>query len=431
MHTIPSMNVVDPRTLRPLPGPIKVTNLGGDPIPTYDAAGNPAQIVASARGHVADFYVEDEHWVVRLVPSGGQPVARAAIEALLRSADAVTGTELDSRMGEVMPRARGNLPAGNLDDYHGADWAGDWRLLSGTSYQSLPPGMTLPTSVALSIRHGSGQNAGYQSIVTPTEFWWREANIYPAWNPWQRLARADEVAGAVQSQGVGRIVTSTNYEEPLEDGDLLIVLPGRQWFTDFSHLAAGTPPNGWSPRWAGALWNVVASQEGSGDRLLRAENTGAARTALVWDEVPTTADAEMVFRWRSFGAVTGAARPTLRGGGNAGSEAGMYIFHINGGFLTPARLVAGSATTYSNRETVTWEAGRWYITRHRAFGTQWRSKTWPADEPEPDEWDFLGNATWTADPGWVGFQRSVDAARLDVDWIGVALDGGLAPMGRR
>ena len=173
----------------------------------------------------------------------------------------------------------------------------------------------------------------------------------------------------------------------------------------------------------------MADAGASGGRLLRAEDTGTVRTALAWAAIGTHKDVEIVAKYRA--ASEGAsARPTLRGSGPSGNENGVHAY-LHATTLVPllTRLLNGDALSAISEpsEPFGWTPDQWFIVRMRISGAEMKVRQWAAHLPEPASW----NQEWfngTVDgPGWVGFQRQVNA-RLDIDWVGVATGGGLAPM---
>ena len=268
-----------------------------------------------------------------------------------------------------------------------------------------------------------------ESASFPLEVWQRATtNTGDLTTEWERTYPPQ---GAITSDSVKRVITSTDYTHPLEPGDLLIVEPPpEQWFTDFTDDTLGATPAGWTPKWATPdnPWKVVADAGASGGRLLRAEDTGTARTALAWDAIGTHKDVEIVAKYRAASEAA-SARPTLRGSGTSGNENGVYPY-LHATSLTPllTRLLGGNAlsATSTPSEPFGWTPDQWFIVRMRISGAEMKVRQWAAHLPEPASW----NQEWvngTVDgPGWVGFQRLVNA-RFDIDWVGVATGGGLAP----
>lgn len=262
----------------------------------------------------------------------------------------------------------------------------------------------------------------------PLERWEVSSDPSGDWpNAWQRTYPP---AGMVASSSVARIVTSTNYEEPISEGDLLVVTPAPRWFTDFSNDTVGQAPDGWTERWASpsSSWLIASDVAAQGGRVLRAEDTGAARTALSWDEVGNATDVEMVVKYRSA-TTQSAARVTLRGSGATADMNGYHNYILRDGDASMiGRILNGDVTASPDGPGNPWAPNTWCIVRFRVNGSTVKVKHWLADEPEPEDWTFV----WAPTPavgaaGWVGLQRSTND-RLDVDWVGVATDGGRAPM---
>lgn len=300
--------------------------------------------------------------------------------------------------------------------------AGVWGLSTSGNYGGLP----VPVTTAATLRVDYGSQFGVTHRLTighaeGTDEYVREYRGAVGWSPWQ--------SGIGSDGSVTRIVSSQNYEHPLTEGDLLIVTPGEQHFTDFSSDTAGQPPAGWTNRWAepAVAPSIVADPSVAGGKVLRIEGQ-TARFGYSWDVLDGTTNVELLVKWRAHGA-TSALRPTVRGSGSAGAENGAFAYRLTSGDLILARIAGGVATT-GDRAHTDLEIGRWYCTRYRVFGSNRVAiRMWPAGWPEPQVWTVESTTVGATGPGWVGVHQQNSPA-LDIEWVSAALDGGRAPMGR-
>lgn len=247
-------------------------------------------------------------------------------------------------------------------------------------------------------------------------------------------AVADEVAQAVerrelvQAASVRRIVASDDPNEPLEDGDLLLVYsPPFTAFTDFSGVILA---DDFTEVYTDGAWRILTGQAGAtGGALLQATDAATTRRGLAWDLLtgrPDTADVEVVTRVRvsPSGGIQSAVM--VRGSGAAGAET-CYVAVVMADTLRIYRIVGGtsqlaaSAVPFPQPGTP-----NFYWIRLRAFGSQIQAKAWNDGSPEPAGWMVTAVDTAITGPGWVGAYASQGQTQ-SWDLLGVGLDGAAAP----
>lgn len=318
---------------------------------------------------------------------------------------------------------RSILPADtDVDSLVTKDHSGVWGLSSTGNYGGLPVDVTSAATLRVDYgsQYGVTQRLTVGSVGGTVEYV-REFLGGAGWSPWQ--------SGVGSDGTVTRIVSSQNYEHPLDEGELLIVTPGEQHFTDFSGDTVGQPPAGWTNRWAepAVAPSVVADPSVAGGKVLRIEGQ-TDRFGFSWDVLDGATDVELLVKWRAGGAVS-VLRPTVRGSGDAGDESGAFAYRLTSGDLILARIEDGTVTTGDRAETG-FETGRWYCTRYRVFGPDRVAiRMWPAGWPEPDVWTVESSTVGPIGPGWAGVHLQ-NLSALDIEWVSAALDGGQAPMGR-
>lgn len=244
---------------------------------------------------------------------------------------------------------------------------------------------------------------------------------------------AHRSGGKITGQGVLRILASKDADMQLSDGDLLLVLATPRYFTDFGEYETGVMPADWTSRWSSINAKVVDAPSASGGKALRYEATLDARRALTWNKVSSSefqfADMEMVYRWRSS-TPDAAARAALRASGSGGSETGYYYSYSPTTFTGRLGLYVDNAHVQTNNKdtpVIPFNADTWYMSRVRVEGNTRSMKIWDSQTPEPVEWGVVSTAETTlTQPGWAAlflFGKGV----CDIDYVGVAFDGGRAP----
>lgn len=240
--------------------------------------------------------------------------------------------------------------------------------------------------------------------------------------------------GVITGLGVKRMIVSKDPLEPLVDGDLLILIDTRRYFTDFSADTTGVVPTGWTEPWITTpTWTVEADVSATGGKLLRAVVTGSGRNVLAWTGQPAdSADMETVIRWRSTAVNSAGVKHVLRGAGAAtGTTTGISV--------------GGGNPYYQNIQYGYWSAGSffeigqmsgdplpikqnnvWYRSRLRVEGESIKYRVWEDGTSEPSVWHVDITSSVVTGAGWSGVYLQ-DAGTTDIDWVGLALDGGPAP----
>lgn len=235
-------------------------------------------------------------------------------------------------------------------------------------------------------------------------------------------------SAAVHGVGIRRMLASKNVEEPMDDGDILIVLDTPQYFTDFTLGAAGEQPSGWSKQWEDGEWIVAYSEDATGGKSLQQTASGTGRRVLAWDDLAEDAaqypDVEIVFKWRGI-----AARSVVRGSGADGNETGFAAGRNDSNEMIQLfEYVNGSAGFVGSEPEEEHLLDRWYITRFRAHGSYLVTRTWEAGSPEPSIWLAERDRDTITDGGFIGV-LGWGPGISEYDWFGAAFDGGRAPKG--
>ena len=222
--------------------------------------------------------------------------------------------------------------------------------------------------------------------------------------------------GAVTSQSVGRIVTSTDPAEPLSDGEVLLVYQGpRSWTEDFTDGLYGM-----TPRWnARGRWQWEAGDV----KLLRPAGEGgtsSVRSALSIDalgqaETDVELLAEVTFGGNSSALNNGLI---LRGSGTPGKETGFAAgLRADGWWVV--RYVDGVATILSSGAAGA-TAGEMFRMRFRA-GDRLQFRLWRAANPEPAWWTYDDIIVNNQTPGWCGLASALATELFTQRWHRVAV----------
>ena len=236
----------------------------------------------------------------------------------------------------------------------------------------------------------------------------------------------------VASNTVRRIITSRNVDTTLADGDVLIPLPAPTALTDFHRTPTGDAPVGWTSRWDGGVWTVTDSPQASAGKALTTGHATLGEYGLSWMDSLTSvyADVELVFRHR--GAASEAIpRLLVRGSGTSEADLNGFTTYLDyRGRLCIARWWDGAFQSWYTDFPVT--VGDWYTMRTRVHGDTVSVRAWRDGEPEPETWTFTREMGFPAsagtplsEPGWAGLY--VRRRNGQIDWVGMAVDGGRAP----
>lgn len=245
--------------------------------------------------------------------------------------------------------------------------------------------------------------------------------------------------GAVQAASISRIVTSTNPDEPLSPGDLLLVHePVTQFYTDFTEHVAGSAPGGWSDRWVPFSGATIAESVvgASGGKVLELTSApGANRGFYSWDEMGQVSNVELAGRFRVTAGGDGTSNfvvPGLcvRGSGSEGSEEGYRGFLYRWSQTPRVSLqgyVGASQAFISHNIIDAYDFTQWQWIRLRVQGQMLMVRSWPDTVTEPSSWQVTQSVPDLAG-GLVGL-GSLNEATVEWDRLGVGINGHSAPLG--
>jgi len=244
--------------------------------------------------------------------------------------------------------------------------------------------------------------------------------------------------GAVQSPTVRRIVTSTDPDEPLSEGDLLLVHePVTQFYTDFTEHPLGAAPDGWSDQWVPFAGATVAEASGaSGGRVLELTSaSGTNRSFYAWDEMGQQSNVELAGRFRvtAGGAGTGnfvVPGLCVRGSGGPGSEEGYrgFLYRWSQTPRVSLQGYVGAQQAFITHNVIDdYDFMQWQWIRLRVQGQMLMVRAWPDTVTEPSGWQVTQSVPDLAS-GLVGF-GSLNAATVEWDRLGVGINGSAAPLG--
>ena len=239
---------------------------------------------------------------------------------------------------------------------------------------------------------------------------------------------AADAASATKSPTVRRILVSPNPEEPLSEGDLLLVYQQAEatYYTDFADGTIGSPPEGWTDRWNATAWAITEDATSTSGKVLY--HPSGPRSFLSWDETYGT-DTEALVKARcltSDPAQTLTGGVMVRGGGTDATATGYALLILS---ETAARLGKYDGGTFSLLGTAAFAvpATSRYWLRLRAVGDQVMGKAWLDGDPEPAEWLLTATDTAISGPGYAGVVSGVTNSESSYDLVGVGLNGATAP----
>lgn len=217
----------------------------------------------------------------------------------------------------------------------------------------------------------------------------------------------------------------------MEDGDLLFLhappVPAFSAFIDFTTGVAD-----WTPRYvtATATWETATDAASPSGSKLALTGTGNRRL-LSYNPVDAhdATNVEIVGQVSSDNPITSALASGLyvRGSGGAATESGYGVLQTSDQVRLYEYANGVSTNLRAKIRTTPILAGQRTRIRLRAEGSRVMFKAWLSTEPEPEAWDYTAPATVSG--GWVGAFGSTSLAEQAWDWIGVAVDGGTAPIG--
>lgn len=200
---------------------------------------------------------------------------------------------------------------------------------------------------------------------------------------------------------------------------------------DFSGEVTGSPPANFTSRWtaSGETWAVREKAGTLGGKALEHTRTTTARRLFSWDTPGTTADGELLVRWRST-AVTSADQfwLTIRGAGAAGTEEGYVFRNTSGTNVQIVRVVAGTITTIGDTVIIpALVSNEWYWMRFRVNGSDIKAKIWAGEHlSEPAAWTIERTDTSITASGWLGVGNAATTGTRDYDDIAAGTSGSTA-----
>ena len=220
----------------------------------------------------------------------------------------------------------------------------------------------------------------------------------------------------VKSIPVRRIITSSNPDEYLSEGDLLLVIdPLKRLYRRLDSM------EGITQRWNTDRWDI-ATDSPSGDSVSLHTSGSLARRLASVDAVSGLADVEIVARIKASSFTpSGGSSPglVLRGSGNAGSETGYTVSVGDGNRIVLGKFVNGAYTAMAYI-SATIPVGEWLWMRFRALGSRIQVKIWPDGTSEPAEWLRTVSDSSISAGGWIGPSASTNSSDLYYHSIGVA-----------
>src|SRR5699024_6920821 len=211
----------------------------------------------------------------------------------------------------------------------------------------------------------------------------------------------------VKSIPVRRVVMSSNPDEYLAEGDLLLVIdPLKRLYRRLDSM------EGITQRWNTDRWDI-ATDSPSGDSVSLHTSGAQARRLASVDAVSGLADVEVVAKIKAsaFTPASGSSPSlVLRGSGEAGSETG-YSASVGRDTIRMGKFVNGAYTPLDSiSETI--PVNEWFWLRFRILGSKLQVKIWPDDTPEPDEWRRTTYDSSIDTGGWIGVYDDINNDEL-------------------
>lgn len=200
---------------------------------------------------------------------------------------------------------------------------------------------------------------------------------------------------------------------------------------DFSGETTGAAPANFTERWTatGETWAVREKAGELGGKGLEHVRTTTARRLFSWDTPGTTADGELLVRWRSTNATSGDQFwITIRGAGAAGAEEGYVFRNTSSTSIQISKVVAGTLSTVGSALSIpSLSNNQWFWIRFRVNGSDLKAKIWIGDhEQEPSAWTIERTDTGIVAAGWLGVGNAATTGTRDYDDIAAGTAGDTA-----
>ena len=219
----------------------------------------------------------------------------------------------------------------------------------------------------------------------------------------------------VKSIPVRRVVMSSNPDEYLSEGDLLLVIdPLKRLYRRLDSM------EGITQRWNTDRWDI-ATDSPSGDSVSLHTGGAQARRLASVDAVSGLADVEVVAKIKAsaFTPASGSSPSlVLRGSGEAGNET-AYSASVGRDTIRMGKFVNGAYTALDSI-TETIPVNEWFWLRFRILGSKLQVKIWKDGASEPAEWRRTTYDSSIESGGWVGPSATTNTADLYYHSIGVA-----------
>lgn len=230
--------------------------------------------------------------------------------------------------------------------------------------------------------------------------------------------------GGVVSSSVSRIITSTDPNTPLQEGDLLLIFePPFSLVEDFADGLEG-----WSSRWGGGLasWSANTDSGSLDGHAVQQQGAVVGRYALGWDAVDehTPADVELLARVKGTSLSVSTSGLVVRGAGGDGTQTGYRAMMANGSAAL-SKFVDGTSTILAQTNPIGPAEG-WFWIRFRVQGSTIQAKFWADGTQEPTTWTRTVTDTTIPDGGFVGISSGGGAQAAMWDYVSVAVDGETA-----
>lgn len=199
------------------------------------------------------------------------------------------------------------------------------------------------------------------------------------------------------------------------------------WFTDFSADTIGALPSGWTQRLAPATttWQVADTSAigGTGGKSLRLTGVTNAWRLLTRDAFDGATDVEIVMRFRYTDALGTRNACAVR---SDAAFVNAYTSYPSNGNQQARKFVAAAITALGSSVSSV-DNNEWWWTRLRVIGTNVKARHWLDGGAEPGTWHTDVTDTAHAS-GFVGLGCNAISGSLYFDVVGIAINGGTAPV---